>query len=198
MRIRAVDPEVAGWGTRAIGPWVRRSRRRVYRNPWLTLYHDEVERPDGSAGIYGVVSYANTAVGVVPIDEQERVALVGQHRYTLDVHSWEIPEGGVAAGEDPIEGAKRELREETGLVAREWRLLGTYHLSNSVSDEKAFLYVATGLRHGPAELDPSEGDLTVRWVPFEEAIRMVRDGEISDAMSVIALQAVALDRGRIR
>ena len=99
------------------GPWVRRSRRTAYENPWLTIWHDEVDRPDGSPGIYGVVHFANVAAGVVAIDDEDRVVLVGQHRYTLDRYSWEIPEGGVPDGEDPLEGSKRELREETGLEA---------------------------------------------------------------------------------
>ena len=102
-----------------VGPWRRRSRRSVYENPWLEVFHDEVLRPDGSPGIYGVVHLRNAAVGVVPLDDAGRVLLVGQHRYTLDAYSWEIPEGGVPAGEDRLEGAKRELREETGFEASE-------------------------------------------------------------------------------
>src|SRR3982751_4401299 len=104
--------------------WRRNSRRAAYENPWLTVWHDEVTRPDGAPGIYGVVHFANLAVGVVAIDADDRVALVGQHRYTLDAYSWEIPEGGVPPDEDPRDGAARELREETGVVATEWRELG--------------------------------------------------------------------------
>ena len=89
-----------------IGPWTRDSRRVAYENPWLTLWHDEVVRPDGQAGIYGVVHFRNVAAGIVAIDAQDRVALVGQHRYTLDDYSWEIPEGGVPEGEDPLAGAQ--------------------------------------------------------------------------------------------
>ena len=105
----------------AIGPWRRHSRREVYRNPWLTLWHDEVQRPDGSAGIYGVVHFENTAVGVVAVDAQDRVALVSQHRYTLDRLSWEIPEGGSRPDEDsarrrPSRAARgdRRDRRDTG------------------------------------------------------------------------------------
>ena len=101
-----------------VGPWRRRSRAVGYENPWITVFHDEVVRPDGSPGIYGVVHFENTAVGVVAIDDQDRVALVAQHRYTLDHRSWEIPEGGAPAGESPLAGAQRELREEAGVEAR--------------------------------------------------------------------------------
>ena len=180
-------------GPTPIGPWTRRSRRIAYENPWVTVWHDDVTRPDGSAGIYGVVHFANVAAGVVAIDDEDRVVLVGQHRYTLDRYSWEIPEGGVPEGEDPLEGSKRELREETGLVASEWRELARVELSNSVSDEVAFLYQATGLTHGPSSPEPSEV-LEVRWVPFEEALAMTMDGRIADAMSVLAIQRVALLR----
>lgn len=170
-----------------VGPWRRRTRRAVYRNPWLTLWHDEVDRPDGSPGIYGVVHFEHLAVGVVALDARHRVALVGQHRYTLDRLSWEIPEGGARRDEDPLEGARRELREETGVTARTWRLLGTCDISNSVTDEVAWLYLATDLDHGEQSLEASEGDLEVRWEPFEEVVAMCRDGRITDAMTIIAM-----------
>jgi 8-oxo-dGTP pyrophosphatase MutT (NUDIX family) len=178
----------------AVGPWLRRSRRVVYRNPWLTLYHDEVRRPDGSDGIYGVVHFENTAVGVVAIDPDDRVVLVSQHRYTLDEVSWEIPEGGARPDEDPLDGAKRELREETGMTATEWRVLGRAHVSNSVTDEAAVLYLATGLEHGDQQLEASEGDLELRWVPFAEAIGMCQDGRITDALSLIGLTWALMER----
>jgi 8-oxo-dGTP pyrophosphatase MutT (NUDIX family) len=188
------DPAAPGAEPVDIGPWRRRSRREVYRNPWLTLWHDEVLRPDGSAGIYGVVHFENTAVGVVAIDEHDRVALVSQHRYTLDQLSWEIPEGGSRPDEDPLEGARRELREETGCSARTWRRLGICHISNSVTDEVAVLFVATDLETGDQQLDASEGDLAVRWEPFDEVAAMCRDGRITDAMSIIAMGWAATDR----
>lgn len=181
-----------GRGDTAVGPWRRHERRVAYENAWVTVYHDAVTRPDGNAGVYGVVHFANLAVGVVALDERDRVALVGQHRYTLDSLSWEIPEGGSPRGEDSLMGAQRELREETGVEARTWRPIGRYHLSNSVSDEEAILYLATDLVQGESSLDGSEADLTVRWVPFAEALAMVERGEITDAMSVLGLQAVAL------
>src|SRR5262249_42569095 len=120
-----------------------------------------------------------------------RVLLVGQYRYTLDVYSWEVPEGGAAAGEDPLEAARRELREETGYSAEHWREVARLHLSNSVSDEDAICYLATGLRHGEAEPEGTEL-LQVRHVPFAEALAMTADGRITDALSVVALQRVAL------
>jgi 8-oxo-dGTP pyrophosphatase MutT (NUDIX family) len=175
------------------GPWLRHSRRTAYENPWITIWHDEVSRPDGSPGIYGVVHFSNLAAGVVAIDEEDRVLLVGQHRYVLGEPSWEIPEGGVAAGEDPLDGMRRELREESGVIATEWQELGRLHLSNSVSDETGVLFLARGLTDGPAEPDPTE-QIEVRWVPFDETLAMALDGRITDAMSIIAIQWVALAR----
>ena len=127
------------------GRFARNSRRVAYENPWITVWHDEVTRPDGNPGIYGVVHFANLAVGVVAIDDDDRIVLVGQHRYPLEHESWEIPEGGVALDEDPVVGAQRELREETGLAAATWRELCRLEMSNSVTDETAVLFVATGL-----------------------------------------------------
>jgi 8-oxo-dGTP pyrophosphatase MutT (NUDIX family) len=179
----------------ANGPWTRRSRRVAYENPWLTIWHDEVIRPDGEPGIYGVVHFANLAAGVLVLDEDDRVLLVGQHRYALDAWSWEIPEGGVPDGETAIEGARRELLEETGVEAAEWRELARVHLSNSVSDELAVLFLATGLSHGIATPDGTEA-LEVRWLPFAEVLAMTLDGRISDAMTVVAVERLALRRAR--
>ena len=175
------------------GRFVRRCRRVAYENSWITVWHDEVLRPDGSPGIYGVVHFENLAAGVVVIDDDDRIALVGQHRYTLDRESWEIPEGGVPPTESALEGIQRELREETGLEATAWRELCRLDLSNSVTDETAVLFVATGLQHGEAAPEPTES-LTVRWVPFDEAVAMTRDGRITDALTVVGILRLALDR----
>ncbi len=186
-RSRPIDPEAS--------PWRRESRRLVYENAWLRVLHDEVIRPDGRPGIYGVVHFLGRAVGVVAIDADDRVILVGQYRYTMDRYSWEIPEGGVPLDEDPLEGARRELREETGVDAATWREIARFELSNSVTDEVGVLYLATDLTDGPAEPDGTE-DLSVRRVPFAEALAMVERGEIRDAMSQLAIERVARLRAR--
>ncbi len=176
----------------AVGPWRRRARREAYANAWITVWHDEVDRPDGSGGIYGVVHFANLAVGVAVLDDSGRVLLVGQHRYTLDAYTWEIPEGGVPADESALDGARRELREETGVEADGWRELCRFHLSNSISDETGVLFAAHASRLGTPTPDATE-ELATRWVPFADALAMIRAGEITDAMTIMALQAVALD-----
>jgi 8-oxo-dGTP pyrophosphatase MutT (NUDIX family) len=176
-------------------PWVRRSRDTVYENPWIRLHHDEVTRPDGSPGIYGVVQFRARAVGAVVLDDDDRVLLVGQYRYTLDRYSWEIPEGGSPLDEDPLDGAKRELAEETGYRARSWRELIRFTVSNSVTDEEGVLFVATGVESGPASPDPTE-ELRVRWLGLDEALASIASGEIHDVMTQVGLLAVDRERRR--
>lgn len=179
--------------TERVGPWTRNSRRVGYENPWIVVWHDEVTRPDGEPGVYGVVHFRNVAVGIVAIDDEDRIVLVGQHRYSLDAWSWEIPEGGVPPDEDALVGAMRELEEETGYRAGDWREIGRAHLSNSVSDEEAILFLATALIPGNARPDGTE-QLEVRLIPFAEALAMVTDGRITDALAALAISRVALTR----
>lgn len=176
-------------------PWITRDRRLVYENPWIRVHEDNVVRPDGKPGIYGVVHFKNKAVGVLAVESDGGVWLVGQHRYPLNQYSWEIPEGGCPEGELPETCAQRELAEETGLIAGSLEPLVTAHLSNSVSDEWGIVYRATQLTRGPSRPDGCER-LQVRLVPFEQALEMVEAGEITDSLSVIALLHEGLQRQR--
>jgi 8-oxo-dGTP pyrophosphatase MutT (NUDIX family) len=174
-----------------VGPWRRRTRTVAYANPWIELRHDEVDRPDGSPGIYGVVHFRNAAVGVVAVDDAGRILLVGQHRYTLDAYSWELPEGGAPLGEDPLDGAKRELAEETGYEAATWAELARFSLSNSITDERGVLYLATGLRAGAATPEPTE-DLAIRWATLPEVVDEIGRGEIHDILTIAGVTRYAL------
>ena len=176
-------------------PWRRVSRRVAYDNPWIEILHDDVIRPDGEPGIYGVVHFKHLAIGVVPMDAEDRVLLVGQFRYTMDHYSWEVPEGGGDFGEDPEAAARRELVEETGYRGGTWRELCRAELSNSVSDEITIMFVATDLEAGPASPEGTE-QIEMRWVSFHEAMAMIREGDILDAMTILALQQLALERAR--
>ena len=175
-------------------PWRTLGSRCVYENPWISVREDKVVRPDGNPGIYGVVHYKNTAVGVLPV-EDGHVYLVGQYRYPLERYSWEIPEGGCPEHEDPLQAARRELKEETGLEAARWERLGEADLSNSVADERAVWFLATGLSVGEQQPDGTEV-LGVRRVPLDEALRMALDGRIRDALSQLALLGYAMRRAR--
>lgn len=173
-------------------PWTTTASRSVYRNPWIHVREDQVVNPGGGRGIYGVVEYQNRAVGVIPIDDEDHTWLVGQYRYPHGCYEWEIPEGGCPRGETLLECARRELVEETGLVADRYELLlDGLQLSNSVSDETAYVFVARGLAFGAAAPEETEA-LQVRRLPLAEAIQMAADGRIRDAMSVAGLLRVAL------
>jgi 8-oxo-dGTP pyrophosphatase MutT (NUDIX family) len=166
-------------------PWQTLSTRIIYENAWIRVREDQVIRPDGAPGIYGVVEF-HGCVGVLPIDADGNVHLVGQYRYPLQQYSWEIPEGGCHPGEAPLAAAQRELREELGLEAGKLELLGTSHLSNSVSDEVAYYYLGTHLTQREAAPEGTE-QLERRLVPLAEAVRMVLASEITDSLSQIAI-----------
>lgn len=172
-------------------PWKVVAEKKIYENPWIKLNEYDVINPSGGKGIYGKVFFKNIATGALPLDEDLNTYLVGQYRFTVDQYSWEIPEGGGHFGVDPVESAKRELLEETGLVAEEWSKLVEMHLSNSVSDEYAVIYLARKLSQQTASPEETE-QLLVKKVPFEEAYQMVERGEITDAMSVAAILKVKL------
>ena len=169
-------------------PWTTVDSRVVYDNPWMSVREDQVVRPDGRPGIYGVMSAKQVATGVVALTDALEVWLVGQYRYPTEVYSWELIEGGADPARPILEGAQRELREEAGLTAAEWIPLGgEIHLSNSITAERGYLYLARGLeRVGDPEPEGTEV-LTLDLVPFAEALARVERGEIQDAFSIMGL-----------
>lgn len=175
-------------------PWTTLSVREIYENRWIRIDEHQVLNPAGGPGIYGKVHFKNKAIGVIAIDSEDYTWLVGQWRYPLNEWSWEIPEGGCPYGEDPLAAAKRELKEETGLTASEWKVLHRIHLSNSVSDEEGFIFLAEGLSEGHAELEETEADMKTWKLPLKEAVKMVDEGKITDSLTVMALLSVARTR----
>ena len=181
-----------------VGPWLRLSSEEVYDNPWIRVKHETVQTPAGTDGIYGLIHFKSMAIGVVPIDKEGNTWLVGQYRYALDDYSWEIPMGGGPLNQDPLLAAQRELKEETGLVANDWRQILQLHTSNSVSDEKAYVYIAENLTQGAQRLEDSESDLVVKKLPLDEAISWALQGKITDAISVAALLFLARETLALR
>jgi 8-oxo-dGTP pyrophosphatase MutT (NUDIX family) len=173
-----------------IGPWRRLSRREVYDNPWIRLTHEEVITPGGNRGIYGKVHFKHLAIGIVTLDDELNTILVGQHRYTLDEFSWEIPMGGGTLDDDPLVCAQRELKEETGRYGGEWRQLMRLHTSNSATDEAGYVFLARHLQRGSQDLGETESDLVVKSLPLREAVAMIEGGEITDVISIAGLLAV--------
>ncbi len=177
-------------------PWQTHETKTVYDNPWIRVSESRVTNPGGGDGIYGVVHFKNRAVGVIPIDDDDHTWLVGQFRYPTNSYEWEIPEGGCPEGEKPLDAAKRELKEETGLIASDYeKLIDGMALSNSVCDELSTVFVARGLsQHSPAP-DETE-DLCIRRLPLDEAIQMAIDGTIRDSISVASLLKIAILQNR--
>lgn len=176
-------------------PWKTLSAEEKYDNKWINVTEYQVINPGGGRGIYGKVHFKNKAIGVIALDAENNTWLVGQHRYTLDEFCWEIPEGGGPLNEDPLESAKRELREETGLSAQKWTLLSRIHTSNSVTDEEGFIFLAEDLTEGENDLEDTEADLRVRKLPLSEALAMVLRQEITDSLSMVALLLAARAKG---
>lgn len=172
-------------------PWRTLTYSVRYDNPWIAVTHHDVLKPNGEPGIYGTVHFKNLAIGIVVLDDEMNTWLIGQFRYPLERYSWEIPEGGGDRAIDPLESARRELREEAGIEAAHWRELLRMDLSNSVTDEEAVIYLATGLTYGEASPEDTE-QLQVHCLPFAEAIAMVERGKIRDAITVAALMKVRL------
>lgn len=176
-------------------PWQTLSSTTVYENPWIEVTHREVVNPSGNPGIYGVVHFKNIALAIVPLDAEGYTWLVGQYRYTLEQYSWEVPEGGGPLGMDVLQSAQRELLEETGITAKKWVEIGEIHTSNSVTDERGLIYVATDLAFGEACPEDTE-KLEVRRLPFDEAVEMVMRGEITDGLAQVAILKTKLLRDR--
>jgi 8-oxo-dGTP pyrophosphatase MutT (NUDIX family) len=172
-------------------PWQITFEKNVYDNPWINITEYQVIKPSGNPGIYGKVHYKNFAIGVFPLDEDLNTYLVGQYRFVLGQYSWEMPEGGGPLDADPLNSAKRELLEETGLKANQWTEIQRLHLSNSVSDELSIIYLARELKQFASDPEDTE-QLIVHKLPFESVYQMVCNGEITDAITVAAVFKVQL------
>ncbi|SFH29885.1 NUDIX domain-containing protein [Pedobacter insulae] len=179
-------------------PWKILKSNQIYDNAWIKLTEHQVINPAGGQGIYGEVHFKNLAIGVVVLDEDYNTWLVGQYRFPLKAYSWEIPEGGGLHTVDPMLSAKRELQEETGIIATKFTEIQKMHLSNSVTDEMAIIYIAQDLQIGDSSPEETE-ELVVRKLAFDEAYQMVMTGEITDSMSVAGIlkTKILIEQGKI-
>ena len=172
-------------------PWKTLSKKSFYDNKWLDVTEHRVIDPNGNDGIYGVIHFKNLALGILPLDNDLNTWLVGQYRYPLGKYSWEIPEGGGALDTDPLESAKRELLEEAGIRAGKWTQILESNTTNSATDELAILYIAQDLAFKEPNPDSTE-KLALKKLPFNDAYKMVIDGEIMDALSIMIILRVKI------
>ena len=175
-------------------PWTILDSEVKYENNWIEVVHQNVINPNGGKGIYGTVNFKNIAVGILPIDEEGNTWLVGQYRFPLNEYSWEIPEGGCPDGEEILETAKRELKEETGLIADRWTLISKLHTSNSVCNEVAYIYLAEDLTLSDSQPEETE-QLQVKKIALKDALNMVLIDEITDSISVAGILKVSRLKG---
>jgi len=172
-------------------PWQIIDEEKIYDNNWITVTHYDVINPSGNKGIYGKVHMKNYAIGIVPLDKEMNTYLIGQYRFALNEYSWEIPEGGAPLDDEPLASAQRELLEEAGLKAKNWLMIQEMTLSNSVTDERCFIFLARELSEHTSAPEETE-QLAVKKIPFEEVYKMISDGEITDAVTVAAVLKVKL------
>ena len=170
-------------------PWKTLKSKQIYENDWIVLTEHQVINPNGNKGIYGKISFKNTAIGIIPLDENKDTWLVGQYRYTLNEYSWEIPMGGGALSIDPLVSAKRELLEETGLIANNWTRILKIHTSNSVTDEEGIVFLAEDLLQSTPEFDDTE-KIDIIKLPFQKAYEMVLDNKITESISIAGILKV--------
>jgi 8-oxo-dGTP pyrophosphatase MutT (NUDIX family) len=168
--------------------WTVKSEKTVYSNKWITVREYQTLAPTGADALYGLVHYHNHAIGILPVDKDGATVLVGQERFAFGRYSWELPEGGGGLDVPPLEAAKRELSEEAGLRAANWLpLIEDAHLSNSVTDERAYAFIAWDLEPDQSFAKDSSEELSLRRVSFAEAVRMAVSGEITDAFTLVML-----------
>ncbi|MCW3101987.1 MAG: mismatch repair protein MutT [Bacteroidetes bacterium] len=172
-------------------PWTTLTSEHIYDSPWVSLTKHDVLNPNGNPGTYSVVHFKNIAIGILPLDKDNNTYIVGQYRYPINQYSWEIPEGGGKLDVPPLDSAKRELHEETGISAGKWTKIQEMHLSNSASDEFCILYLAQDLSFGESEPEDDE-KLEVRKLHFDELYKIVENGEVTDSLTVAAVLKVKL------
>lgn len=173
-----------------LNPWITEDTEIKYSNNWIDLRHNKVKNPAGKDGIYGVVHFKNIAAAIIPLDKDLNTYLVGQFRYPLNIYSWELPMGGSPLHENVLDGAKRELLEETGLVAQKWTEIGVVHTSNCVTDEEGIVYLAEELSQEKALPEETE-QLIIKKIPFKEVVEMAMNGQITDSISLFGILKLA-------
>jgi ADP-ribose pyrophosphatase len=167
------------------GPWQVTSSESVYHNHWMKVREDQVIRPDGEPGIFGVVTFM-PGVSVLPITEDGYAYVTEEYRYAIGHNSIEAASGGIEGGASPLETAKKELQEETGLTATEWIDCGMVDPLTSTMVSQQYMFVARGLKHGKSNPEGTEV-ITVHKIKLDELYQMVLDGKITHAPTCVLI-----------
>lgn len=178
-------------------PWKRLASETVYKNKWYSVRRDSVITPDGKPGEYNVIEALDGAF-VIAIDDAERIQFIRKYRYATDVYSLEIPAGGINVAEEPLDAAKRELQEELGLVAQDWKMLGKFQAENAYINNFAHVFIARGLRQTGKNDQLAEGINKTEKLTIQEALTKVKSGEITDSQSMSVLLLAAFDLGYLK
>lgn len=171
--------------------WKKISSKYVHENPWYRVRQDQVIMPNGKSGVYNVVE-TRGAVYIVALNDEQEVALIKQERYTTGIESYEAPAGGIEEGEDPLETAKRELIEETGYAAKEWKKLSETQAANGISNAVCYVFLAATLEKAGFDEKVEEGITDVKFVSFDEINHMIKSGELSDSPTIAAIYRAKL------
>jgi 8-oxo-dGTP pyrophosphatase MutT (NUDIX family) len=166
--------------------WTVHGERSLYDSDWVNLRLVDVELPDGNRFEHHVVRTPYEAAGTVVVDPTRGVLLIWRHRFITDTWGWEIPAGHIDTGEDPIDAAGREVREETGWTAGPLRHLVSYNPMNGLADKRFHLFAADGATYAGAPTDANEAE-RIEWLAVDEVRRLVRVGEVRDGLSLTAL-----------
>ncbi len=172
------------------------SSQIVHRNPWFNIRHDRIDKGERGEGDYFVVE-TPPAVFVVALNEAEEVYLVGQERYPTGIFSLEIP-GGRSDNQPLLQAAKRELKEETGLEAKNWEEIGKFQTMNGVSNEISHVFLARELRETGENKQSEEGITEFKKVPFKTSLNLIKSGEITDGQTIASLMQAALKLGYLK
>jgi len=172
-------------------PWKKLSSKIVHKNKWYKVRQDKVIMPDGTMGEYNVVMRP-PSVFMIALDNQGRVCLINLYRYTTNRMSLEIPAGNTE-GQRPLAAARRELQEETGLVAKKWKLLAKFQIANGVLDGIGWVYLATDLKQTGKHRRREEGIKEIKWISFKKVWGLIRAGKINDSQTITALHYAALE-----
>ncbi len=172
--------------TEIVNPWKTLTSKDIYENEWIILQEDKVISPRGIKSLYAKIKFKKRTVGIIALEQDKHLWLVGQYRYPIDQCSWEIPGGGASTNEDVWGAAKRELKEETGLTANKWQLILHMYTCNSITDEEVFVFLAKELLHGKMELEETE-HIILKRIPLQFALELINDGLITDAVSIAGL-----------